>query len=817
MAIPILWQICLAIDALIYNIATQIIHVFFEVALISTNVSALSEDLNFVIGRVMMLSGVVALFALSVYLITSMTNPTTDSKNGNGQKYLQNIIIAVVLLASSTFIFDILNNLYAAVINNNVIPKIVYGDWEEHEYGNEGPDMGNIDEMASEFINGSFLTAFFRPTDGNNCEGSSTAWCTTYNRVKAGNGTLMDLIPYASDTIRFTYTPFISGIFGIVMCYYFFRYTIELATRVFRLLLLQVLSPIPFIISIIPQQHNRLTTFWTVYFQNYVQAFVRILTVYMAFMLFGLVTTNGSMAVTGALLLDISGFAKILLCIGLFHACQELPRLVDQILGTHFGGKPDGNFGLRAVLGATIGGLVGMAGGAIAGGVTGGAGGAVLGAATGLANGGFAGSRGTLFAAGRGVAASVAHAGRLGTAVRDIGLGGFLLGKADRLTGGEYREKRRTEELEKQKTEIGKGLSKANKGKSSLDNIKQAYDAEFDKKNTTSREDFLKGDAKLSALQAEHDANLEAGLYSGDSGLEREKYDLDVIKARRSFLSSMYDQQRKISQEQFMRAGLDKNVALDNAKHRFASLDSYIADDSRYKKLTSQLNVATTDEERSRITSDIEARRNALTAEYGERQHLSSFDTYLRNKGIDSSTLSDEARNNYQRAYNDALLSEEFRQGYKSFDDFKYENSEYTKLKAKIDRGEYASAADLAYDTDRLKAMGDELQEFYNAQYTQENGDWLTRINSAEPEVGAIREAKEEYESFRQRYGYDGEDNRSAASYDQYTASKDKYKKEAKQYNRQTEAIDIQLDEIRTSEGHKRREVANKDKFMRNH
>ena len=48
MGIPILWQICLAIDSLIYHIAAEFIRVFFEVASVSANISEYSETINFV-------------------------------------------------------------------------------------------------------------------------------------------------------------------------------------------------------------------------------------------------------------------------------------------------------------------------------------------------------------------------------------------------------------------------------------------------------------------------------------------------------------------------------------------------------------------------------------------------------------------------------------------------------------------------------------------------------------------------------------------------------------------------------------------------
>ena len=58
--IPILYEIFLTIDALIYEIADQALRSFFKITLLSAEITKFSTQLNTIMNRIMVLAGVFA-------------------------------------------------------------------------------------------------------------------------------------------------------------------------------------------------------------------------------------------------------------------------------------------------------------------------------------------------------------------------------------------------------------------------------------------------------------------------------------------------------------------------------------------------------------------------------------------------------------------------------------------------------------------------------------------------------------------------------------------------------------------------------------
>jgi len=444
-SVPIVWQICLAIDAIIYEVADQALRTFFRLAALSADVQAYSNEIGYILSRVMVLAGIYALFRIAIMLINYLIDPgKIEEATKTGTQIVKNVVISVVLLVSLPFIFKVLGRIQQQIISQDVIPKLVYGldAFDDEKNG--------IEQRSTKFVNDVFLI-FFTP-DKANCSGSSgPSYCKDYNAVKnAENGTgITGLMPYVYSPY-FTYTPFISGLMGMVLIYYFVVFSIDLGARIIKLMVLQVISPIPVIMYIDPSQKNKLTNFFKAYSVLYLQVFLRIITLYMAFVVLDLVVNSDAFntAINGGMLLAGNFFVKIILYIGVFQATKELPKLIEDALGVKMGSAPGGNsFG--KVLAGVAGGAFGFTAGAIAGGLGArgsgakvAAGGAVAGALAGMLAGG-AGVAGSNNAA-EGVKAAVksakdSHA--LGGRIAGTGgLGNFVVGGVENFFGGKGRD-----------------------------------------------------------------------------------------------------------------------------------------------------------------------------------------------------------------------------------------------------------------------------------------------------------------------------------------------------------------------------------------
>lgn len=494
----ILYELFILIDSIVYSIAAYAIQAFFAIAELDFVANGF-EQISYIIGRIMILCGVFALFKLSFTLINYIIDPGKANKSAEtGTKLVKNILIAIVLLVSLNLIFTSLYKFQNSIIKNNVIPKIIYG---ADNYDSNGQEM-DIKENAKKFANTIFVSLML---GGNSNENLSTSAKNAVDRVLDG-ASINLLSPYATDS-GFNYLPFISFIVGVLVCYYFLVFAIELGIRMVKLLVLQILAPIPIIMSIDPTQKDKLKKFGKLYSGIYLSVFIRIFTVYLAFAAISLIgNVLGNISETSS---GTSWLVHILLIIAIFKATKELPKLIEDALGMKLG-LGDAGKGFGAILKGTVAGTAGLVGGAIAGGITGGAGGALSGAFTGLTTGvtkgaaaknavGVIGASTGAIKGGFGMGARVAGAG---------GLGAFMVGGVENFFGGQGRDKTTLGDFDKQIKNKDKDIEKirekmdiSNKGNDMRNNIENTLNRNYERTHGT-LEDMLSNNSDIQNIQS---------------------------------------------------------------------------------------------------------------------------------------------------------------------------------------------------------------------------------------------------------------------------------------------------------------------------
>lgn len=493
----ILYELFILIDSIVYSIAAYAIQAFFAIAELDFVANGF-EQISYIIGRIMILCGVFALFKLSFTLINYIIDPGKANKSAEtGTKLVKNILIAIVLLVSLNLIFTSLYKFQNSIIKNNVIPKIIYG---ADNYDSNEQEM-DIKENAKKFANTIFVSLML---GGNSNENLSTSAKNAVDRVLDG-ASINLLSPYATDS-GFNYLPFISFIVGVLVCYYFLVFAIELGIRMVKLLVLQILAPIPIIMSIDPTQNDKLKKFGKLYSGIYLSVFIRIFTVYLAFAAISLIgNILGNISETSS---GTSWLVHILLIIAIFKATKELPKLIEDALGMKLG-LGDAGKGFGAILKGTVAGTAGLVGGAIAGGITGGAGGALGGAFTGLTTGvtkgaaaknavGVIGASTGAIKGGFGMGARVAGAG---------GLGAFMVGGVENFFGGQGRDKTTLGDFDKQIKNKDKDIEKirekmdiSNKGNDMRNNIESTLNRNYERTHGT-LEDMLSNNSDIQSIQ----------------------------------------------------------------------------------------------------------------------------------------------------------------------------------------------------------------------------------------------------------------------------------------------------------------------------
>lgn len=462
--IPIISELCIFVDWAIYAVASFALQTFFQLAEISSTIftdvsnSEVYSTVQSILSRIMVLAGVYALFRLGIMLINLMINPDNTKKVGQtGMDFIKGAIIAVVLLASSKLIFSQLGEFQYLVLNseNRLIPKLIYGTDIENP-------VTYSDKKEADMFTNRVWSVFFQPRDGYATDGAKKAW----ENVRNGNATILSMIGRQYN--EFDYYPFISGIVGMMLIYYFAIFSVELGARIIKLITLQVLSPIPIIMSVDPSQKSKLNNFFKAYLAIYLQIFVRVFTIYIAFIVLDLIQTVLSDYGSGLLTNSTSSarimagnfIIDIIMIFAVFQAAKELPKVVEDALGLKLGIQTSGKGSFGALVGGIVGGGVGATlggAGALVGAKSSGAGWAsaigtgLLGATRGMLSGSSSGSRGKTI--------KDKVAGVVGTAKSNYGLGkdvqkrggviNYGLGFLENKTGAQKRDAKKIEAYEK--------------------------------------------------------------------------------------------------------------------------------------------------------------------------------------------------------------------------------------------------------------------------------------------------------------------------------------------------------------------------------
>lgn len=556
-SIPLVTELFILIDYGIYSIAYFALVGFFQVLKVSYSIFSVGaesfEQIYSIITRAMTLAGIYALFMISLSLINQLINPST--KDTFGPKIIIRVVTAVVLLMTSRFIFSKLGEFQQLIFESRIIPTIVYGK-DDSELENTDEDGENIE--AKKYVNSVWLQ-FFTPKEGVT---SMSDCVTTYTNVGNGKGEIISLI--GCHYKYYDYFPIAPFIVGLMLCYYFITYSIELCIRLVKMIVLQVIYPIPVIMSIDPKTgEKRLTDYFGLYFKIYLQVFLRVMTLYLAFALLNLIMTfikNSSDIIDGG------WFLTIVLIIGVFKGMKELPKLVEDALGMKFDGGRAKSFG-GALKGIVAGGA-GLVGGAVMGGITGGVGGAIAGGLSGASNAWKDASANNGKSIKDSVMSASTKGGSWGTKFNSAGgIMNYAGGAVRNMFGGQARDNKTLEGFDKKSDGIRKNISEMqgnmndiNRSSQLRDNLERVMENRFIEQNGSLNEAY----ANNMAVQRGQ-ALIDAEIAKGDNANWKmiESYTESLNQLKENVKAEYEAKQQKYYDEQLDLASKGGGANLD--------------------------------------------------------------------------------------------------------------------------------------------------------------------------------------------------------------------------------------------------------------
>lgn len=355
------------IDYIVFNFVSILMQAIFDIANFS-----LSENIfNKIIDRVYLILGIFMLFKITISLLTYLVNPDkiSDKENGIG-KLSMRVVLVLVMLVMLPSAFQLLNDVQNALLPT--IPRLIL---EPNNIENSTNQISNIGRNIATSVFSSFFS------DNSDCTGIEGESATIYinkgvpateDQIKnidmlkyyRDNSAMKCQISGNSDVYQYEYTPIISTIAGGFMCYVLIGICITVAIRMFKMMILRMIAPIPIISYVDPKASKdgafskwvkTLSTTW-------LELFINLGIIYLiVFCIDKLLLDTGS-----ELLSAIKGFGfirgsffTIFVIMGLFAFAKQAPKFIMDALGI----KSQGNFmramGLSSValggIGSTIG------------------------------------------------------------------------------------------------------------------------------------------------------------------------------------------------------------------------------------------------------------------------------------------------------------------------------------------------------------------------------------------------------------------------------------------------------------------------------
>lgn len=351
----------LMIDKVIYTLIKNIALIF---SLLARGTIFTQEDINNVTSRVYMLVALIMLFRLAFSFINYIINPEqlTDSQKGGG-KLVVKIVMSLALLVLTPTIFNEAYRLQALIIDQDIIGKLITGqsftddatfgsklayntfrtfykisDSIYDQYCSGQPDSGDcaaqIDNLKPKSMIGtSFAT------------GDNTANLDIIANVDFITDTVVVEGPYAivnADRKEYIidYQFGLSTITGIAIAYLLLCFCFDVAIRMVKLGFLQLVAPIPIVMSLAPGQDKKdpMSAWGKECFTTYISLFIRLMVIYLAFFVIQMmVDTTGHGVIDVVKGTNTTGWQGMLLnlfgIIGALLFAKEAPKLIEQLFG----------------------------------------------------------------------------------------------------------------------------------------------------------------------------------------------------------------------------------------------------------------------------------------------------------------------------------------------------------------------------------------------------------------------------------------------------------------------------------------------------
>lgn len=367
----------ISLDIVVYKFFAFLYRLFTFVAQIDlTKDGNVGQDIANLFNRIWVLFGVVALFYTAFAVIKLIVSPD-DGKKSGGAVFVKRIIVSLVLLVSVNAIFDearVLQNEYIFSGNSNLVSNFL-------GVTNVKDDDG-VEKEPGIYLSTSVFFGFFSNSAvsetacSNDIASDSRFFCVdifheniinaysdndTRNAGRSWNS-VRDIVNDKDDGGKYgyEYNYLISTVAGVFLCYIMINYCFAIGVRVFKLLFLQLISPLPILMGVTEKGQDTLKKWGKQCVSTYLEILIKLFII-------NLVIVFSQMIVDLNISFDgvdetMIGWVKIVLILSALMFAKKAMDMLKEL----FPSMGETGLGLKKMFGGMLGaGLIGGAVGAV--------------------------------------------------------------------------------------------------------------------------------------------------------------------------------------------------------------------------------------------------------------------------------------------------------------------------------------------------------------------------------------------------------------------------------------------------------------------
>lgn len=336
------------------------------------------EDTQGIVNRISLIIGLFMVFRVTFAFVQYIVDPDAmlDKKKG-AANIIKKIIISIVLLGSTSTLFNLAFKAQDLIIDNQIIGKIIFNSSSSNGYDSDS--LYSTTENPSTFggrLSAEVFSAFYRLNPEASPKDSDQEDCKTWLTNDDGNSGYSKLkekiaqnkgalsgyknSPAAiclneqdsSDEyiVDFDAGGFLALAFGIAVLYTIFIFTIQVGVRVIQLAYLQIIAPIPIIMYITPKGDEQLKKWGQQCSTTFLDFFMRCTIIYFAILVIQNIWETGFIGKLLSAGTESSNgwetmYVGVIMIIAVLTFAKKVPNLIKEIFPS-LGGAAGFDYGL---------------------------------------------------------------------------------------------------------------------------------------------------------------------------------------------------------------------------------------------------------------------------------------------------------------------------------------------------------------------------------------------------------------------------------------------------------------------------------------